>query len=107
MNNQPVNITPDPIDVEQNKVIALLSYLGILFLIPLLIRKDSQFCRYHVNQGLILFIANVIINFASGFIGLLGILSIATLIFMIMGIINCCKGVCAPLPLIGTIELIK
>ena len=107
MTNQPVHITPDPMDVQQNKIFALLSYLGILLLIPLLMRRDSQFCRYHLNQGLILFIANVIINILSGFIGLLGILSIATLIFMIMGIVNCCKGVCAPLPLIGNITLIS
>ena len=107
MNNQPVHITPDPTDVQQNKYIAILSYLGILLLIPLLLRRDSQFCRYHLNQGIVLFFANCVINLLSGFIGLIGILSIVTLIFMVMGIVNCVKGVCAPLPLIGNIQILR
>ena len=106
MSNQPVHITPDPADVQQNKYIAILSYLGILLLIPMLIRRDSQFCRYHLNQGIVLFFVNIIINILSGFVGIIGILSIGTLILMVMGIVNCCKGVCAPLPLIGNIQLL-
>ena len=30
-----VNVTPDPNDVQSNKVMAILAYFGILFLIPL------------------------------------------------------------------------
>ena len=33
--------SPDPADVEKNKVLAMLSYLGILWLVPLLAAKDS------------------------------------------------------------------
>lgn len=107
MNNNPVHITPDSNDVQQNKYIAMLSYLGIFLLIPMILRRDSQFCRYHLNQGVVLFFLNCVINFLSGVIGIIGILSIVTLIFMIMGIVNCFKGVCAPLPLIGNIQILR
>ena len=38
-------------DVQANKGIAWLSYLGILFLVPMFAKKTSQFCRYNVKQG--------------------------------------------------------
>ena len=42
----------DP-DTAANKSIAWLSYLGILLLIPLFTRKHSDYCKYHVKQGVI------------------------------------------------------
>ncbi len=51
----------DPKDVEENKVIAALSYIWILFLIPLLTKKDSRFAVEHAKQGLVLFIIELII----------------------------------------------
>lgn len=47
----------DKADVEQNKVMAILAYFGILVLIPILAAKDSKFARFHANQGLLLCIA--------------------------------------------------
>src|ERR1700754_1359030 len=54
---------PDPADVEKNKVFALLSYLGILWLVPLLAAKESPFCKFHCNQGIVLSIATFVIYF--------------------------------------------
>lgn len=50
----------DEQDIRENKLWALLSYLGILVLIPLLAKKDSKFAQFHAKQGLVLFIANLI-----------------------------------------------
>lgn len=44
-------------DINQNKVMAVLAYIGILVLVPLLAAPNSKYARYHVNQGLLLFIA--------------------------------------------------
>lgn len=44
-------------DVNGNKVFGILAYIGILFLVPLFAAKDSQYARFHTNQGLVLFIA--------------------------------------------------
>lgn len=104
MANDPI-IIPSEEDIQANKGMAVLSYLSILFLIPMLARKDSEFCHFHVNQGLVLFILEVIINIAARIISILGILSIFTLILSILGIVNCIQGQVKPLPLIGNIKI--
>ncbi|MBQ6580006.1 MAG: DUF4870 domain-containing protein [Oscillospiraceae bacterium] len=101
--------------MEGNKLLAAISYIGILFLVPLLAAKDDAFARYHANQGLVLFIANIaaaIAGFILGFIPVIGIIvawiiRIALFVLMILGIINALKGEMKPLPLIGGIEIIK
>jgi len=108
----------DPTDAEKNKVMGILAYLGILFLVPLLAARDSKFAMYHTNQGLILFIAAVGLMIVSGvlgsipFIGLFSLLisplvSLVILALAIIGIINAAKGECKPLPVIGNFTLIK
>lgn len=52
--------TFDQKDVEENKIFAALSYLGILFLIPLLAKKESPFAQAHAKQGLVVCIIEVV-----------------------------------------------
>jgi len=47
-------------DIEENKVAAALSYVWILCLVPLFLKKNSKFCQFHAKQGLLLFIVEVI-----------------------------------------------
>ena len=42
---------------ENVNSIAILSYLSILFLFPLLMAKDDEFAQYHAKQGLVLALA--------------------------------------------------
>jgi uncharacterized membrane protein len=44
---------------ENENMMAILSYLGILCLIPFLVFKDNDFVQYHAKQGLTLFIAEI------------------------------------------------
>lgn len=114
-------------DVEQNKVMAVLAYVGILVLIPILAAKESKFARFHANQGLILLITGVafsifvpvvikIVAFISyvlaGIVGIaLGIaLVLAWLLLFVLaiiGIINAVKGEFKQLPLIGQFQILK
>lgn len=59
MENQNVNqiSEAEKKDVEQNKIIALLSYLWLLCLVPLLLKPKSKFCKFHAKQGLVMCIA--------------------------------------------------
>ena len=101
----------DPTDIEKNKGIAILAY--ILFFIPLLAAKESKFAMYHANQGLILFMAAVIINVVGAIIPIIGWLiiiplgNVAVLIWAILGIIKAAGGKIEPLPLIGKYNLLK
>jgi uncharacterized membrane protein len=105
----------DPADIEANKFMALLAYLGILFLVPLLAAPNSKFARYHANQGIILFIGVMAVNIAVsvvftilsfiklGFIGgiLYPVCNLVTLAFMIIGVLNAYNGRARELPIIG------
>lgn len=104
----------DPADIEKTKRISLLSYLGLLFLIPMLVHQDSRFARYHVNQGIVLFLFGLICNVACtvvGWIPLIGwIVSLAIgiieLVLMIIGIVNAVNGRAKELPVIGRFKLL-
>ena len=104
-------IVCDPQDIEKNKAYAVLAYISILFLVPLLAAKDSPYARFHTNQGLVLFLLEVALNIV-WVVHVLGWIAgvagwIAVVVFAIMGIISAAQGECKPLPIIGEIELIK
>ncbi len=54
-------------DIEENRYVAALSYLGILFLIPLLMKKESPFAQFHAKQGLVITIAWIVGSFVFWF----------------------------------------
>jgi uncharacterized membrane protein len=98
-------------DAGTDKLLALLCYLGPLFLIPYLTRRDSDFIRFHSNQGLLLLIADIVIGLASllfiigGIVGAVG--RVFIIICFIKGIISVLGGKKEPLPVIGNITLLK
>ena len=107
---------------SNDKVYGILAYIGILVLVPLLAGK-TQFARFHENQGLVLFIADIILGVCIsitslvlsplGIVGAIlggfvsGVLGLVVFIMVIMGIINAANGEMKPLPVIGGIKLIK
>jgi uncharacterized membrane protein len=105
----------DPADVAANKTISILAYLGLLFLIPLLAAPQSQYARYHSNQGIVLCIADIIVSVALAIVGWIpvigwiisSVLGIAVTVMMIIGIINAATGKAKDLPFIGKIRLLK
>lgn len=100
----------DPQDISSNKVMAVLSYLGILVLIPLLAAKDSKYARFHVNQGLILVICAVVsfaVSKIPGLAFIAWILNLAIFILAVIGIINAVKGQAKELPYIGKYKILS
>jgi uncharacterized membrane protein len=90
---------------EDNKLMGILSYVGVLCLIPLLTKKDNTFVFFHAKQGMVLFIAEVITALIAA-IPLLGwvvapIISIIWLILAIIGIVNVLDGKEKELPILG------
>jgi len=106
-----VNLQPDPVDVEKNKVMGILAY--IIFFIPLLAAKESKFAMYHANQGFVLFLLGVAVSIVGSIIPILGLVIIlpigylAWLVLAIIGIINASKGEMKVLPVIGKIRTIN
>jgi len=102
------SVNPSPInanDVETAKGTAWLSYLGILWLIPLLTLKDNTFAKFHVKQGIMLTILWV----ASSVLAVIPIIGwladlviwIYAIVMMIMGIVNSLNGKYWQMPIIG------
>ncbi len=101
-------------DVNANKIYAVLSYLGILVLIPLFASPNSEFARYHANQGLVLLLTNIlfgVFRLITGGSILLTlayfIISMMLFVFSILGIIAAARGEKKPLPIIGGIQILK
>ena len=92
-------------DVAENKGMAAVGYLGILFLIPLLAKKDSPYAQFHAKQGMVLFICWIIASFiwVIPFLGwvLGGLVNLFLFVLFIMGLINALGGKMQPLPVIG------
>ncbi len=86
-------------DVNENKFWAVLSYLGVLVIIPLLLKKDSKFVHFHTKQGLILLVGWVLSWLPFG-----PIIGLIALVFSIIGIINVLNGEMKKLPVIGDLS---
>ncbi len=104
---KPMTGTPhfDKKDIDDNKVLACLSYLGILFLIPLLAKKDSKYAQEHAKQGLVLFIAEIIGSVVA-MIPIIGwlmapFIGIFFLIVALVALIKCLMGEFWEIPIIG------
>lgn len=119
-NNGAVPAAQPAVDAStQERLMAIFAYLGLLFLIPLFADNSSRFVRYHVNQGCVLFLCEVLIAILSTVLWILPgigwILSLAialplylvTVAFMVVGIVHAAGGESKMLPIIGTIQLIK
>lgn len=103
VHNVPSGTSPafDAKDIENNKIVAALSYLGILVFIPLFLARKSAFAQEHAKQGLIL-LAVHIIGMAVFWIPLIGqVLWIIVVIANIIALVKCLMGEFWEIPVIG------
>lgn len=122
MDNAASTITAE--DITKTKSTAWLSYLSFLFLIPMLMNKDSAYSKFHVNQGITLFILGIVLGFVGGilsgvllvlggFVGgalssiVLAVVYIIIAALAIFGIVNAATGKVKRLPVIGGINIYK
>ncbi len=90
--------------ILEGKIFAVLSYLSILCIIPLVFRKDNPFALNHAKQGLVLFVMEVAVFVVSvifewilrPLIFILGLLSL-------WGMIEALRGRSLRLPMISDI----
>lgn len=106
-------------DAQENKVVFILAYLGILFFLPLVTTPNSQGGRFHANQGLVLLLTGIAGQIILSILGailwrlwfVISLLStlwgLFLLILMIIGMVNASKGEHKKLPVIGDIKIIK
>ena len=110
-------------DIEKNKVVAGLSYFGILFFLPLVAAPESRFGKFHANQALILLLAGVVGAISLGIVSavltliwwrlalitnlLYTLFGLALAVVAIIGLVNAFQGKAMELPLINKIKIIN
>ncbi len=77
------------------QVYAILAYLWILCLVPVLMKKEDEFVRFHVRQGLVLFIVEVAL-------GIIGILPFVGPLVYMLGML-----VCGLVSVAGIVQVLK
>ncbi len=90
----------DPI--SEGKIFAILAYLSILCIIPLLFKKDNQFVLSHGKQGLVLFIGEVgvfVLSIIFPWLLRIGLFCLG--IYSFVGIISALQGRTIKLPFIS------
>ncbi|MCL5808720.1 MAG: DUF4870 domain-containing protein [Deltaproteobacteria bacterium] len=97
------NKQPTPAKSDSN-LMAALSYVWVLSVVMLIVRKDDEFVKFHAKQGLILFIASFI-----GVIPVIGwVVWLVVVVFDIIGFIKALSGERYKVPLVGDLaEKIK
>lgn len=100
---------------SNDTLMGVLSYLGILALIPYFSKGLSSFARFHALQGMNLFLLEIIAGVAIGilsYVPVLGsivswVVSLGSLAFTIIGIVNVANKEMKELPIIGGVQIIK
>lgn len=100
----PKKTTPNPAPKTNNNGLAAVAYL--LFFVPLLTdAKNDAFVKFHVKQGVVLFIAWIGVGIFS-MVPIIGwflspFLFLGLMVLMLIGILNALGGKMTELPLIG------
>ena len=105
-------------DIQDNKVMGILAYIGLLVLVPIFAAKNSKYARFHANQGLVLLICAAIVLTVLGiltvipYVGIVfkileSLASLAVTGLAVFGIVNVARGKAKELPLIGKFKILK
>ena len=94
---------------KPDAVMVILSYLGLLALIPFFIKKDDAEIQWHAKQGLIfgvaLFVLMIALGIAASIVSILGLLSMVVwlgwLVVTILCILKGLKGERFEIPVIS------
>lgn len=112
-------------EIKDGKAMAIISYIGILCLIPYFAEKNNKYVIEHAKRGLNLFLLELVVGIGLSCIaGLLAasiiliglaflvgvvewVAGVFALVVSIIGIVNVCNGEVKDLPLIGKIRIVK
>jgi uncharacterized membrane protein len=88
---------------DREKWLAFISYIWLLFILSALLAENSPYIKFHVNQSLWVFILFQVSGYIIAMIPfvncvILPVLMIASLVYMVLGLINAWQGKMEPLP---------
>ena len=92
-----------PKAAQSNKLLAALSYLSVLFVLPFIFCKEDKYAMFHARQGAILFAVTAIGEVLGAAFGLGWIVTLMHLYWIYKGMTNANDGKVEPLPYIGNL----
>lgn len=92
-------------DKTERRVISLLSYFSILFILPFILRPGDEFARFHGKQGLALFVFGILADLIGAIFPIGWVLTLFRIFCVYKGVTNCLAGRMTPLPYIGKFAL--
>lgn len=108
-------------NITDNALLCM-SYLGFLVIVPLMLCKNTELARFHINQGLVLFITELtycalflftrwlllaISLWLSVIVAVMAAAGIVFVVYAAMGIAGVIRGETRELPVIGSCKIIK
>jgi uncharacterized membrane protein len=105
-------------DINANKPMGILAYIGLLVLVPIFTARESKFAMFHAEQGITLCIAAHVIGLLAWIFSLIpvvgfvfsiisGLVGLVVFGLMILGIVNSVNGQAKQLPLVGKFTIFK
>ena len=90
---------------QNQMLLGVLSYLGPLVIIPFLVEKEDAFVKFHIKQGVVLLVIEIILWLTMTIFWLLmpvvGLLQLGVFVLMIIGIFNVAQKKEKELPVVG------
>jgi len=112
----PVNGAYTAASGSSDTLMGILSYIGLLALIPYFSKGQSSFVRYHAVRGMNLMILEIIAGVACGILSiglpvigdiLSWLVSVGGLVLSIFGIVHVANKEMQDLPVVGGIQFVK
>lgn len=105
-NNIKVEKNSSSISKKENRALmGILAYLGPLVIVSYVMAKEDPFVKFHIKQGLVLLVIELIVWVLSPMLwslfALIQLVNLAVLVLVIIGIINVVQGREKELPFIG------
>ena len=95
-------------DIEKNRKMSAFAYIA--FFLPLFFCPDSNYAKFHANQGLLLLIVNVVGSFIFQLLKFIpvvgGLFHLAIAGLTIYGFVNAFKGRAVRLPILGRYDIL-
>ena len=92
------------LDINDTILYAIMAYLFVLVMVPILVKRNDPFVNFHVKQGLVLTISLVLALIAAVWLPRLGTLLVLFLLLAdIVGLVQALLGRRWKIPLIGDI----
>ena len=92
---------PLPPDVADNRLLAALSYVGLLFVVPLLAGQRSEYAMFHCRQGIMVFAVQSVLSLLV-WVPVLGVLAYAVVLTAsVVGFVKAWRGERWEMPIIG------